>query len=188
MNSSNPYKLINTTECISNVITGAEIYNSNLYLLTCKKGYILSNNICIPHCYSSCETCSDYSENEDEHKCLTCKEGYYLEGEQCNKIIPTTIITTIPTTIITTIPTTILTTIPTTIITTIPTTIPEVECSEENSEKCLKCNEESNKLGLCLSCKEGYEKVNYTSSIYAAFLDCMKRDNPKLKIFFLMKL
>ena len=224
MNSSNPYKLINTTECISNVITGAEIYNSNLYLLTCKKGYILSNNICIPHCYSSCETCSDYSENEDEHKCLTCKEGYYLEGEQCNKIIPTTIfttipttilttipttlvttipttiittipttiattipttiITTIPTTIITTIPTTILTTIPTTIITTIPTTIPEVECSEENSEKCLKCNEESNKLGLCLSCKEGYEKVNYTSSIYAAFLDCMKRDNPKLKTFY----
>jgi len=78
MNSSNPYKLINTTECISNVITGAEIYNSNLYLLICKKGYILSNNICIPHCYSSCETCSDYSENEDEHKCLTCKDIHYF--------------------------------------------------------------------------------------------------------------
>ena len=96
--------------------------------------------------------------------------------------IPTTIITTIlttfPTTVITTIPTTVITTIPTTIITTIPTTIittvPEVECKQE----CLECNEESNNLGLCISCNKelGYNNVNYTTEEYpkSKYFHCYK--------------
>ena len=79
--------------------------------------------------------------------------------------IPTTILVKMPTTITTTIPIKIPTTIPTTIPikipTTLPVTIPKVECPDE---KCLTCDEESNKHGLCLSCNEakGYKKVNYT--------------------------
>ena len=57
------------------------------------------------------------------------------------------------------------------------------KCSVENSQKCSKCNEESNRLGLCLSCKEGYEKVNYTT-LHPEFLDCLKADNPILKRFY----
>ena len=217
MDSSKPYKLIGSTECLSNIPNNTEVYNSKLYLLNCKSGYILDRNDCIPHCFITCQTCSDYSEDEENQKCLTCNESYYLENEKCIKIIPTTIpttlLTTIPSTISTTIPTTIVTTIPSTIptiifstiITTIPTTLPStvlskipttipsteittilkttipfIECLHE---KCLSCNEESNRLGLCLSCNEGYKKVNYTS-VFPQFLDCMKKEDPKLKSFY----
>ena len=86
-----------------------------------------------------------------------------------------------PTTIITTIPTTVITTIPTTIITTIPTTVPLI-CPDE---KCLTCNEESNSLGLCLSCNEalGYKKVNYTL-VLINFLDCIKPESPQAKKYY----
>ena len=41
----------------------------------------------------------------------------------------------------------------------------------------------SNDIGLCLSCKDNYNKVNYTSR-YSQYLDCMKDDDPKLKNFY----
>ena len=47
----------------------------------------------------------------------------------------------------------------------------------------MRCDEASNRLGLCLTCKEGYKKVNYTT-LYPEFLDCLKQDNPILKSFF----
>ena len=77
LNSSYPYKLINTTQCINDIPEEAVIYNEQLKLLKCKSGYILNDTKCVPHCYKTCETCSEYSDNEDEHNCLTCKEGFY---------------------------------------------------------------------------------------------------------------
>ena len=203
MDSSKPYRFIGGTECLSEIPFGGEEYNSKLHLLKCKSGFILNGNTCIPHCYTTCSICSEFSENPDSQKCINCSQGYYLEGENCKKIIiPTTIITNTPlttipiiqTTIITNIPTTIITNIPTTIITNTPTiiistlpavidiTIPKVECI---NEKCLACNEESNKLNLCLSCDEakGYKKVNYTL-IYTKFLDCIKPNDPKFKNYY----
>ena len=170
INSSKPYKLIGSEECLQDIPNTAKVYNSQYNLLICKNGYQLDGNNCVPHCYITCQTCSDYSENENDQKCLTCNESYYLENEKCIEIIPTTnpiIPTTIPI-------------IPTTIITTIPVTEPIFECKEE---KCKKCNEESNRLGLCLSCNDDYIKVNYTS-VFEQFLDCMKKDDPKLKSFY----
>ena len=92
--------------------------------------------------------------------------------------IPPTSINAPPTTVITTIPSKIITSIPKII----PSTIPEIKCSEE---KCLKCSKESLKLNLCLSCNEalGYKKVNYTL-VYANYVDCLKKDDPKLKNFY----
>ena len=57
-----------------------------------------------------------------------------------------------------------------------------MECLEE---KCLSCSEESNRLGLCLTCNEaeGYKRVNYTL-IYTQFLDCIKPNNPRFKNFY----
>ena len=51
--SVTPYKLINTSQCLSenDIPVGAEIYNSKLYLLKCKSGYILKDGTCITHCY-----------------------------------------------------------------------------------------------------------------------------------------
>ena len=282
--SNKPYKLIDTSICLSEdeIPEGAQVYNSQLFLLKCKSGYKLEDSTCKTNCYEKCETCSDYSVDINNQKCLSCKNNNdILENGNClsPKItvittiittipttIPTTIITTIPTTILTTIPTTLATTIPTTIITTIPTTIPTiifttipttifttipttilttipttilttipttitttipttilttiptkifstmpttipttvpttiittipttifttipttVETSEPCEEKCLRCNEESNSLGLCLSCNEakGYKKVNYTK-VLTEFYDCILNTSSKLNKFF----
>ena len=137
-NGNKKYKFINGTECLDQIPPeGAKIYNENLSLLVCDSGYILKDNTCITHCFNTCKTCYDYSENENEQKCKTCIDGYYLENNikhNCKLIIPTTIpipiITTMPTPMITTIPIPTITTMPTPMITTIPiatiTTIAEM--------------------------------------------------------------
>ena len=65
------YKIINGTECLESIPEGAKVLYPDLYLLVCDSGYILNNSICSPHCYESCEKCSDYSTNEDDQKCLS---------------------------------------------------------------------------------------------------------------------
>ena len=241
MITDKPYRFIGGTECLGEIPTGAYEYNTKLKLLKCINGYKIDEtnlNRCITNCHATCKTCSNYSNNDDDPKCLSCDtDNYYLEGEKCIKIIrttiinnipttiitnmPTTIINNIPTTIIANMPTTIINNIPTTIITTVPkfimttiptpiiTTIPKIIITtlpnpiittiqttiiKENptmapivcpDEKCLTCNEESNKLALCLTCNEelGYKKVNYTI-VLTNFLDCMKPENPKTKKYY----
>ena len=201
MNSDKPYKFIGGNTCLneSEIPDGAYVYNTKLKLLKCNSGYKLDDdnpNTCVTNCHSSCKTCSEYSENDDDPKCLSCDtNNYYLEDTKCIKIARTTIVTAAPTeatpttqtiknptTEITNIPTTIIN-IPTTITTTIlkldQTTI-SVECPDE---KCKTCNEESNKLGLCLTCNDGYRKVNYTL-VLIGFLDCIKPDDPKSKKYY----
>ena len=94
----------------------------------CDNGYILENDECIPHCYSTCLRYNYFSSNKNEQKCKSCIYGYYLVDnincEQIITIIPTSIRTTNSTTIPTIIPTTISSTIPTTFLIIIPTTIP----------------------------------------------------------------
>ena len=70
--------------------TKYEYYNENLKLLKCKNGYILEDNQCVPHCYPTCRTCSEYSENQNNQKCTECKDNYIMDGENC-KEPPTTI-------------------------------------------------------------------------------------------------
>ena len=76
-----------------------EYYNEDLKLLKRKNGYILEDNQCVPHCYSTCKSCSEYSENNNDQKCSSCKNGYILESGNCN-LAPTTIIIPPTTTII----------------------------------------------------------------------------------------
>ena len=94
------------------------------------------------------------------------------------------IVTTIPTTIQITIPTTIQTTIPTTIPTTISTTL--FLYSSDCEEKCLKCNEESKKLNLCISCNEdkNYKRLNYDNLLEQTYHECILKTSPKLKRFY----
>ena len=122
LENTKKYKIIDSTICLSQseIPVEAEEYNPNFYLYKCKSGYQLGENG---------KTCSEYSEEEDAQKCVSCNDSYYLEGDNCLPKIPTTI----------------------------PKTIPKVDCLDE---KCATCDEESNKLGLCLTCNEGYTKVN----------------------------
>ena len=195
MDTEKPYRFIGGNKCISQseIPEGAYEYNAKLKLLKCQSGYKTDPsdvNSCVTNCHISCKTCSDYSTDDTDPKCLTCNIGYYIYNGTCLKNLTTTIITTIPkvpSTIITTIPkvaTTIITTIPkvpTTIIKENPSTI-QLVCPDE---KCLTCSEKSNELGLCLTCNEalGYKKVNYTF-ILTDYLNCMKPDNPKTKKYY----
>ena len=154
------YKILDSSVCLSQseIPPNSEVYNPNFYLLKCKSGYQLSEDgkDCIPHCYVTCQTCSDYSEDENDQKCSSCNSSYYLENEKCILKVATTII--------------------------IQETVPMVDCLDE---KCLTCSEESNKLGLCLTCNEaeGYKKVNYTI-VYPQFLNCIKPSDPKFKSYY----
>ena len=51
-----PYKLINTTQCLSieEIPEGAEVYNSNLNLYKCKSGYKLEGETCVVDCGDQC--------------------------------------------------------------------------------------------------------------------------------------
>ena len=87
--------------------------------------------------------------------------------------VATTIISTIPSTITTTIPaTTTLTTIPTT---QLMTSIPESTIIIECPEKCDKCDIESNKLELCISCNTNkqYYPINYNNFNHT-YYECIK--------------
>ena len=126
-----PYKLINAPNCFScaDIPEGSEIYNSKFYLLKCKSGYLLGNGTCIPHCHENCQTCSEYSEDINSQKCLTCKPNFILDNNNCifpPTTIPMIIPTTIPIIIPKEIPTTIPSTIPNAAKTNIPTTIPKI--------------------------------------------------------------
>ena len=121
MDDNKKYKFINGTECLSEIpLEGAKIYNENLSLLVCDSGYILQENTCIIHCFNTCKTCFEYSENENEQKCKTCIEGYYIVdnvANNCEPIPPTTLqipITSIITSTLTTSLANIITSAPTT--------------------------------------------------------------------------
>ena len=47
LNITHKYKLINGSECLSEIIDGSEIYNDELFLLVCKRGYMFNGSICI---------------------------------------------------------------------------------------------------------------------------------------------
>ena len=119
-----PYRVIGTDECLETKPAGTQFYNEKYKLLECPKGYQFDteNKKCVTHCYSSCFNCTDYSEDSENQKCIVCKEGFLLDGTNCNEI-PTTILPKPPTTIIPEAPTTILPEPPTTIIPPAPTTI-----------------------------------------------------------------
>ena len=97
----NKYRLINTIDCIGTMPDNSEFYNENLYLLKCKENYYLDNYRCLPDpesCYEKCISCSEISTNDEDQKCLSCKDGFTLEGGNC--IISQTTIIISQTTII----------------------------------------------------------------------------------------
>ena len=40
------------------------------------------------NCYSTCDTCSEASIDENEQKCLTCKDGLLFSDGNCEKFCP----------------------------------------------------------------------------------------------------
>ena len=82
------YKLINGTNCIDFDETSMEYYNEHLKLLKCKPNYEQKDDKCVSStqtCYKSCETCSQFSDDENKQFCLTCKDKLNLEKGNCKE-------------------------------------------------------------------------------------------------------
>ena len=74
INKDNPYKLLNSSKCFKNPPEGTQIINDYFKFLNCSKGYILENDECILNkCHDNCKTCSNFSENDNDQKCNSCK-------------------------------------------------------------------------------------------------------------------
>ena len=114
------YKFINTAGCLSTIPNNADFYNEKLNILKCKTNYHFNDEECIPdYCYESCATCSEISNEFNDQKCLSCKQGYTSDNNGNCILAPTTII--IPPTTVKIPPTTV--TIPPTTINIPPTTV-----------------------------------------------------------------
>ena len=177
-NSNNKiYKFINTRGCIDSIPDNAEFYNENSKLLKCMENYQLNDEMqCIPiSCYERCQTCYGYSNNVDDQKCTSCKSGYTLNSENGN-CIQSPIVITPSTNII----------IPSTLNIINPEETTAVIEYRENcrNKKCLTCNDESDNIGLCLSCDETkYKKVNYTNT-FSKFINCIEEKNLQTEYYY----
>ena len=82
-----PYKLLNTSGCLNFIPNNSIQYNSNSYLkiYKCKPLFHpYNNNLCIPdYCFPNCQDCYEASNDTNNQKCLSCKPGYYTDGENC---------------------------------------------------------------------------------------------------------
>ena len=85
---STPYKLFNTSGCASNIPSNSISYNENTHLkiYKCKELFHpYGNDKCVPdYCFQNCLECYEASDDENDQKCLTCKEGYYLNQNNNN--------------------------------------------------------------------------------------------------------
>ena len=96
------YKIISENECLEtrphNTYFIYENYNildycsygcrecrSKDYCYECEQGFnLINNSICQPkNCYKTCEVCTSNSKNENDQMCTKCKEGFYLDGNNC---------------------------------------------------------------------------------------------------------
>ena len=85
IDKENPYKLLNVTKCFKTPPEGTKIINDNLKLLNCSDGYSLINESCIlEKCNDLCQTCSEYSEDNENQKCFSCKnDNHVLYNGNC---------------------------------------------------------------------------------------------------------
>ena len=83
----NQFKLMGAQGCKGTPSDSMDIYSERLGLLKCKEGYILNGTDCIPNitCFERCESCYNNSDNIDDQKCLTCKEEFLIENNNCLK-------------------------------------------------------------------------------------------------------
>ena len=77
--STKIYKFEEGNTCLSSIPDGAIISNERLNLLKCDAGYQYNDNSCKKSCYDLCASCSEYSENEEDQKCLSCIDGFDLD-------------------------------------------------------------------------------------------------------------
>ena len=80
------YKIINSKKCLKEISEREYLYDKKHYLLKCKDGYTLINNVCAvtPNCHKNCKECEETSTDDNNQKCISCKNTeYFLQEGNC---------------------------------------------------------------------------------------------------------
>ena len=79
------YKLNGTSGCIENKKENMDFLNERLNILKCKEGFIIKDFDCVQNitCFNRCKTCKNESTDKNDQKCISCKDEYLLENENC---------------------------------------------------------------------------------------------------------
>ena len=79
-----PFKMVNYTGCLEKQPENTYFINKNLKLLACNDGIEFIDGRCGQMiCYKNCLKCYGESDNINEQKCISCKNNYVLQGENC---------------------------------------------------------------------------------------------------------
>ena len=82
--SEKPYKMVNIEGCLSSKPEKSYFINEKQLLLACSGELKYKDGECLKIiCYDKCKTCYGESTNNNDQKCLNCKDNFVLQGENC---------------------------------------------------------------------------------------------------------
>ena len=81
------YKLVNYSECLKEKPQNSKDINPNLNIIACIDGYKYENGKCASgQCNENCKECIAYSEDNNNQKCISCKDSnLFLQEGNCVK-------------------------------------------------------------------------------------------------------
>ena len=85
LDGENKYKFINQSECIKEKPDNSIYVNEELKIIDCDKNYKYEKGKCIAKCHVNCDKCSMYSNDNIDQKCISCKNGLFLQEGNCLK-------------------------------------------------------------------------------------------------------
>ena len=80
------FKLVNTTGCLREKAENSHYVNEYLNLIACNDYYKYDDNSksCVPFkCHANCELCREFSNMDNNQKCITCKKNLFYEEGNC---------------------------------------------------------------------------------------------------------
>lgn len=82
------FKLVNTTGCLREKIENSHFVNEYLNLIACDEFYKYDSDTksCVlSKCHSNCNLCREFSNNDDDQKCIKCKNDLFYEQGNCKQ-------------------------------------------------------------------------------------------------------
>ena len=79
----NPFKFYNQSGCIKDKPDNSFYVNEELKIIDCDKNYKYENGKCIQKCHEFCDKCITFSFDNNDQRCISCKNGLFLQDGNC---------------------------------------------------------------------------------------------------------
>ena len=85
LNGENKYKLVGHSECLKDMPSNSYYVNEKLLIIACNEGLTYYDGQCVEkHCHENCNTCTAYSNDKNDQKCISCKNpNLFLQNRNC---------------------------------------------------------------------------------------------------------